>query len=70
MYNATTNPLYYSAVALFASVDGGATFAPARPPPAHLVAASPYDNSGGAPGVGIGWGMPSSILKGPASPRT
>jgi hypothetical protein len=53
----------YTAITLFASQDGGATFAPARAPPAHLVAASPYNNSGGALGAGIGWGMPSSVLR-------
>ena len=53
----------YTAITLFASLDGGATFAPARTPPAHLVAASPYNNSDGTLGAGIGWGMPSSVLR-------
>ena len=57
----------YTAITLFASQDGGATFAPARAPPAHLVAASPYNNSNGALGAGIGWGMPSSVLRDAAS---
>ena len=53
----------YTAVTLFASADGGATFAPARAPPAHLVAASPYDNADGSLGPGVGWGMPSSLMR-------
>lgn len=68
-YNTTTSPQsLYSAVTLFSSADGGATFAPARPPPAHLVATSPFDNRDSKLGRGIGFGMPSSILKDPASP--
>ena len=63
----SSNGYLYTAVTLFSSADGGATFAPARPPPAHLVATSPYDNSGGALGKGVGFGMPSSILRDPAS---
>ena len=58
----------YTSVTLFASADGGATFAPARPPPAHLVAATPYDNTNVSTGIkGVGFGMPSSILKDPAT---
>ena len=58
----------YTSITLFASADGGATFAPARPPPGHLVAATPYDNSNLSTGVqGVGFGMPSSVLRDPAT---
>lgn len=68
VHNASDGGRYvYTAVTLFASSDGGASFAPARPAPGHLVAASPYVNAGGALGAGIGFGMPSSILRDPAS---
>jgi len=63
-----TGKYLYTSVTLFASADGGATFAPARPPPAHLVAATPYDNSNLSTGItGVGFGMPSSVLKDPAT---
>ena len=58
----------YTSVTLFASLDGGLSFAPARPPPAHLVATTPYDNTNVSLGVkGAGFGMPSSILRDPRS---
>ena len=58
----------YTSTTLYASSDGGATFAPARVPPAHLVAASPFDNTNVSTGVrGVGFGMPSSILRDPRS---
>lgn len=58
----------YTSTTLYASFDGGATFAPARAPPNHLVAATPYNNSGLQTGVrGVGFGMPSSILRDPRS---
>lgn len=56
------NNYLYTSITLFASVDGGVSFSPARPPPAHLVATSPFDNRNGSVGSGIGFGMPSSVL--------
>lgn len=61
------NNYLYTALTLFASTDGGASFAPARPPPGHLVATSPYDNSNGTLGAGVGFGMPSSVLYVPST---
>jgi hypothetical protein len=71
-YNATIHGHYsginlYSSVTLFESTDGGASFHMARPAPSHLVATSPYDNRRGEYGRGPGFGMPSSVLKDPAS---
>lgn len=58
----------YTSTTLFSSHDAGATFAPARPPPGHLVATTPYDNTALAlNATGVGFGMPSSILWDPAS---
>eukprot|EP00039_Didymoeca_costata_P013825 m.216468 g.216468 ORF g.216468 m.216468 type:complete len:562 (-) comp15879_c0_seq1:113-1798(-) len=69
-YNATINSHYtginlYSAITLFESLDGGASFHLARPPPHNLVATSPYDNRDGRFGRGPGYGMPSSIFRDP-----
>lgn len=52
----------YTSVTLFSSTDGGATFNPSRPPPNHLVATTPFDNSNISLGTGVGFGMPSSIF--------
>jgi hypothetical protein len=53
----------YTSVTLFSSTDGGETFLPAKTPPYHLVATSPYNNSNISLGVsGVGFGMPSSIF--------
>lgn len=58
----------YTSITLFSSVDGGESFAPARAPPAHLVATTPYDNTNLSLGVpGVGFGMPSSVFKDPSS---
>jgi hypothetical protein len=63
---AHSNETYlYASVTLFASRDDGLTWAPARPPPAHIVAVSPYVNVAGDMGVGIGFGMPSSVFLDP-----
>lgn len=62
------NNYLYTSVTLFSSSNGGATFAPAREPPGHLVASTPYDNTNLSLGIrGVGFGMPSSILRHPVS---
>lgn len=64
----TAGQYLYTSTTLFSSADGGRTFAPAREPPAHLVATTPYDNTNLSLGVkGVGFGMPSSILRDPSS---
>lgn len=50
------------AVTLFASSDGGASWQPARPPPAHIVAVGPYQWN--ASDADFGFRSPSSILAG------
>ena len=66
-YNACTTTSYPHcwtvSIGLFVSHDWGQTFAHARPPPHHLVAAVPavYDQSQ----LASGWGDPSNILKHP-----
>ena len=52
----------FSAVTLLASSDGGRSFTHARPPPHHVVAASPQNFSAG--GNRIGFRSPSSIVAG------
>ena len=52
---------------LYKSIEGGVSFTQALPTPHHLVATTPYDNHDGHIGMGMGLGMPSSILKDPKS---
>ena len=56
---------WLTAVTLMASSDGGASWAHARPPPAHIVAVSPYqwNASLGAARVTFGFRSPSNIIK-------
>lgn len=64
VYNNCTGPAYPHCwtvtIGLAVSRDGGRTFAHARPPPAHLVAAVPYGYD--AAHLAYGWGDPSNIL--------
>ena len=55
---------FFSAVTLMASTDGGASWAHARPPPAHAVAVPPiaWNESIGRGGVTFGFRSPSGIV--------
>jgi hypothetical protein len=65
LYTNFSGDSWFSAVTLFHSLDGGVSWQPARPPPAHIVAVSPYqwNASLGAAGVSFGFRSPSSILR-------
>lgn len=64
VYKNCTGPAYPHcwtvSIGLAVSHDGGRTFAHARPPPAHLVAAVPYTYN--ASQLAYGWGDPSNVL--------
>lgn len=57
---------FFSAITLMRSLDGGATWAHALPPPAHIVAVSPvaWTSTIGAAGQSYGFRSPSSIVAG------
>ncbi|HEX5994574.1 MAG TPA: hypothetical protein VFY84_05470 [Jiangellales bacterium] len=54
-------PCWYNAVTAYVSTDGGRTFAPAAPPPGHLVASAPQPFEAGAGPYGVF--EPSNIIK-------
>jgi hypothetical protein len=66
-YHNCTGPAYplcwTVTIGLAVSHDDGATWAHARPPPAHLVAAVPYGYN--ASHLAYGWGDPSNIVRNP-----
>jgi hypothetical protein len=65
VYHNCTGPAYPRcwtvSVGLAVSHDDGHTWAHARPPPAHLVAAVPYGYDASA--LAFGWGDPSNIVR-------
>jgi len=67
VYGNCTGPAYpfcwTVTIGLAVSHDAGATWAHARPPPAHLVAAVPYGYN--ASQLASGWGDPSNIVRDP-----